>query len=71
MTNHRLFDILGQREQQPIAVSACCSCPKCLLPPLCGTDVDAALMQAYLNWEYGLVSQMDDDGTTNFTVLVS
>ena len=38
--------------------------------PYEGTDVDAALMQAYLDWEYGLVGQLERDGTHGFTVLV-
>jgi rhodanese-related sulfurtransferase len=38
--------------------------------PYEGTDVDAALMQAYLDWEYGLVAQLERDGTHGFTVLV-
>jgi len=37
--------------------------------PYEGTGVDAALMQAYLDWEYGLVAQLDRDGTHGFTVL--
>jgi len=28
------------------------------------------LMQAYLDWEYGLVRQLERDGTHGFTVLV-
>jgi rhodanese-related sulfurtransferase len=38
--------------------------------PYEGTDVDAAVMQAYLDWEYGLVAQLERDGTHGFTVLV-
>jgi rhodanese-related sulfurtransferase len=38
--------------------------------PYEGTDVDPALMQAYLDWEYGLVGQLERDGTHGFTVLV-
>ena len=37
--------------------------------PYEGTDVDATLMQAYLDWEYGLVEQLERDGTHGFTVL--
>ena len=37
--------------------------------PYEGTDVDAAVMQAYLDWEYGLVNQLERDGTHGFTVL--
>lgn len=37
--------------------------------PYEGTDVDAATMQAYLEWEYGLVGQLERDGTHNFKVL--
>jgi rhodanese-related sulfurtransferase len=38
--------------------------------PYEGTDVDAEVMQAYLDWEYGLVAQLERDGTHGFTVLV-
>jgi rhodanese-related sulfurtransferase len=38
--------------------------------PYEGTDVDAAVMQAYLDWEYGLVAQLERDGTHGFSVLV-
>ena len=37
--------------------------------PYEGTDVDPAAMQAYLDWEHGLVAQLDRDGTHGFTVL--
>jgi rhodanese-related sulfurtransferase len=37
--------------------------------PYEGTDVDAAVMQAYLDWEYGLVAQLERDGTHGFSVL--
>ncbi|WP_312837027.1 rhodanese-like domain-containing protein, partial [Pantoea sp.] len=37
--------------------------------PYEGTDIDAATMQAYLEWEYGLVAQLDHDGTHGFNVL--
>ena len=37
--------------------------------PYEGTDATAAAMQAYLDWEYGLVAQLDRDGTHNFTVV--
>jgi rhodanese-related sulfurtransferase len=37
--------------------------------PYEGTGVDAAAMQAYLDWEHGLVAQLDRDGTHGFTVL--
>jgi len=37
--------------------------------PYEGTGVDPAAMQAYLDWEYGLVVQLDRDGTHGFTVL--
>ena len=33
------------------------------------TDVDPAVMQAYLDWEHGLVAQLERDGTHRFTVL--
>jgi hypothetical protein len=39
--------------------------------PYEGTDVDPAVMQAYLDWEHGLVSQLERDGTHGFTVLTS
>lgn len=37
--------------------------------PYEGTDNQAAAMQAYLDWEYGLVSQLARDGTHGFRVL--
>ncbi len=38
--------------------------------PYEGTGVDPAVMQAYLDWEYGLVDQLGRDGTHGFTVLL-
>ena len=37
--------------------------------PYEGTDVPAEAMQAYLDWEYGLVAQLARDGTHGFRVL--
>jgi rhodanese-related sulfurtransferase len=37
--------------------------------PYEGTDSPAADMQAYLDWEYGLVDQLNRDGTHGFRVL--
>jgi rhodanese-related sulfurtransferase len=37
--------------------------------PYEGTDSPAAAMQAYLDWEYGLVEQLNRDGTHGFRVL--
>jgi len=37
--------------------------------PYEGTDNQAAAMQAYLDWEYGLVAQLGRDGTHGFRVL--
>lgn len=37
--------------------------------PYEGTDVDAGAMQAYLDWEYGLVDQLERDGTHGFFVI--
>lgn len=37
--------------------------------PYEGTDNSAAAMQAYLDWEYGLVAQLERDGTHGFRVL--
>ena len=37
--------------------------------PYEGTAVDAGAMRAYLEWEYGLVAQLERDGTHGFTVL--
>jgi rhodanese-related sulfurtransferase len=37
--------------------------------PYEGTDNAAAAMQAYLDWEYGLVDQLKRDGTHHFTVI--
>ena len=49
---------------------------RCSRPPLDvyrrpyeGTGVDPAVMQAYLDWEYGLVEQLERDGTHGFRVL--
>jgi len=38
--------------------------------PYEGTGVDPAVMQAYLDWEHGLVAQLGRDGTHGFTVLL-
>ena len=37
--------------------------------PYEGTDASAEAMQAYLDWEYGLVAQLARDGTHHFTVI--
>jgi hypothetical protein len=37
--------------------------------PYEGTDSPAAAMQAYLDWEYGLVEQLNRDGTHGFRAL--
>jgi rhodanese-related sulfurtransferase len=37
--------------------------------PYEGTDVDRAAMQAYLDWEYGLVEQLRRDGSHGFFVI--
>jgi hypothetical protein len=37
--------------------------------PYEGTDNAAAAMQAYLNWEFGLIEQLARDGTHGFQVL--
>ncbi|KZR29159.1 hypothetical protein A3N60_01730 [Klebsiella aerogenes] len=37
--------------------------------PYEGTDNSAEAMQAYLDWEYGLVEQLARDGTHGFKVL--
>jgi rhodanese-related sulfurtransferase len=37
--------------------------------PYEGTDNSADAMQAYLDWEFGLIAQLDRDGTHGFTVL--
>jgi rhodanese-related sulfurtransferase len=37
--------------------------------PYEGTNVDTAAMQAYLDWEYGLVDQLRRDGTHGFYVI--
>lgn len=37
--------------------------------PYEGTDAPAAAMQAYLDWEFGLVAQLRRDGTHHFRVL--
>jgi rhodanese-related sulfurtransferase len=39
--------------------------------PYEGTDVDPEAMQAYLEWEYGLVDQLERDGTHGFIVWTS
>jgi hypothetical protein len=37
--------------------------------PYEGTDVDTGAMQAYLDWEYGLVEQLRRDATHGFFVI--
>ncbi|MDC6134264.1 hypothetical protein PPH41_42340, partial [Burkholderia gladioli] len=37
--------------------------------PYEGTDNAAAAMQAYLDWEFGLVEQLGRDGTHHFKVI--
>ena len=37
--------------------------------PYEGTDAPAEAMQAYLDWEYGLVAQLERDGTHHFKVI--
>ena len=37
--------------------------------PYEGTDIDTGAMQAYLDWEYGLVEQLRRDGTHGFFVI--
>ena len=37
--------------------------------PYEGTDVDTSAMQAYLDWEYGLVEQLQRDGSHGFFVI--
>ncbi len=37
--------------------------------PYEGTDNPSAAMQAYLDWEYGLVAQLERDGTHGFNVI--
>jgi len=37
--------------------------------PYEGTDVAEGAMQAYLDWEYGLVEQLRRDGTHGFYVI--
>ena len=37
--------------------------------PYEGTDVDTRAMQAYLDWEYGLVEQLRRDATHGFFVI--
>jgi len=37
--------------------------------PYEGTDNPASAMQAYLDWEYGLVAQLERDGTHGFRVI--
>jgi rhodanese-related sulfurtransferase len=39
--------------------------------PYEGTGVDPDAMQAYLEWEYGLVEQLERDGTHGFSVLIT
>lgn len=39
--------------------------------PYEGTDNSAQAMQAYLDWEFGLIAQLDRDGTHGFNVVVS
>jgi len=37
--------------------------------PYEGTDAPRAAMQAYLDWEFGLVAQLTRDGTHHFRVI--
>jgi hypothetical protein len=37
--------------------------------PYEGTEAPRAAMQAYLEWEYGLVAQLARDGTHGFRVI--
>jgi hypothetical protein len=37
--------------------------------PYEGTDVNEGAMQAYLDWEYGLVEQLRRDGSHGFFVI--
>jgi len=37
--------------------------------PYEGTDNPQAAMQAYLDWEYGLVAQLERDATHHFRVV--
>jgi len=37
--------------------------------PYEGTDVDTKAMQAYLDWEFGLVEQLRRDATHGFFVI--
>ena len=37
--------------------------------PYEGTDAPAEAMQAYLDWEFGLVAQLGRDGTHGFKVI--
>ena len=37
--------------------------------PYEGTDIDTGAMQAYLDWEYGLVEQLRRDGSHGFFVI--
>lgn len=37
--------------------------------PYEGTDVAPQAMQAYLDWEYGLVAQLEKDATHGFSVI--
>ena len=37
--------------------------------PYEGTDAPAEAMQAYLDWEFGLVAQLGRDGTHHFEVI--
>ena len=39
--------------------------------PYEGTDIKESAMQAYLDWEYGLVDQLARDGTHGFRVLAA
>jgi hypothetical protein len=42
---------------------------RCYKRPYEGTDNAQAAMQAYLDWEYGLVAQLERDGTHGFFVI--
>lgn len=60
---------LHLRVNRPLTAAAVRSSNNRYRRPYEGTDNPRAAMQAYLDWEYGLVAQLDRDGTHRFRVL--
>ena len=55
----------------PFAIDAQLASPAldCYCRPYEGTDNSLQAMQAYLDWDFGLVEQLERDGTHHFRVI--